>query len=640
MPLQLLSPHSRRESPVGLDLQRELPDVINSGAVTESVRDVDIESISGSSPTSLSNTSTESPPWQIRSDPVRLAAHRRARRSTIYPDDQGADRDPPLEVELQRSYTGCYIIPSSLADQQCSTFGVQGLLNELNGIMGTSLPLSTSLEFHLSRCISLNYDFGLAYSYLRPHWYYDFDTLAARMDQAESDDAVVRRDALDPSKKYITDPYLSPRRVWDLYSNRVIPYYWWRGYLGFCLPVSHSWAAENERSAVWTSINANAWPVPAPNGLSLERVRIELLNYAASEGWPSWRNRPEYSWLDVLCLRQVGREEDHSLRIEEWMTDVPTIGSIYQFDRALVYFNGLGQPFRNSDYEDPRHWFNRAWTVQEAVSFPFLGGATPSSPSLNQQQLQPSPDLEEFSLRFASAFGRYGILQFSGYVTLMRERHATNDIDRISGLASISGPESLPIYDANQSNEDAWEMLVKVIHGYYRAHLFFWYPVAGNIRHLWFPSWAQAMAEDVFASAGDLESDSKIQYDETQKNFHGNFIVLDDCLVYGLDFPSHGISPGTSAARTGSITWESRGIEGTRQHSVVAHHQVVIDEACHYTLLSPASGTLFNPRGKRLVIGLRNDAGHFQKLCVLDFVVSESYNEVKRTGSREDVVLL
>lgn len=157
--------------------------------------------------------------------------------------------------------------------------------------------------------------------------------------------------------------------------------------------MSHSWVAEDERSGIWTSINGNEWPVPVPDCSSLERVRIELLNYHRSAS-----REQEYSWLDVLCLRQAGEELDDAQRLEEWTTDVPTIGSFYRSmyvgHRALVYFNGLGQPFRNGGYDDSRHWFSRIWIVQEAVRYPLLGGATPSSPSLEQQQLQAGPELE------------------------------------------------------------------------------------------------------------------------------------------------------------------------------------------------------------------------------------------------------
>lgn len=208
--------HSHTESNIDPYLLGTSTDAIKAAtqnmlAVRESKSDTRMESLPK---TSTRSTSDE--------------GDRRPRVSTIYPDDQGANRNPPLEAELQRSYTNPYVIPSSLADQKCGAFGIHGLLDELNDIMGTSYPLSPSLELHLARCISLNYDFGLAYSYLRPEWRPnpDFDTLAARRDEAESRDAALCRDALDSSKQLITDPYRSPRRIWDLYSNRVIPYHW------------------------------------------------------------------------------------------------------------------------------------------------------------------------------------------------------------------------------------------------------------------------------------------------------------------------------------------------------------------------------------------------------------------------------
>lgn len=197
---------------------------------------------------------------------------------TIYPDDQGASRDPPLEVPSQRAFTGPRAIPASLADIKCSDIGDKGVLDALNIIMGTSYPLSSPLRSHLHYCISEGYDFGLAYSYLRPQWDSDFATLTERMDEARSNDAALRRDTLDPSERYIVNPKLPPRRVWDLYSNRVVPYYWWGGNFFWLIPVSHAWVDENERSAIWTPINSRKWPVAVPNDSSLERVRIELLN--------------------------------------------------------------------------------------------------------------------------------------------------------------------------------------------------------------------------------------------------------------------------------------------------------------------------------------------------------------------------
>lgn len=626
LPLPLHGPSS--ESTSYHDLQCELPYAVE--AATESVDDADTQSISDAS-----------------TYYVHIEDDFELREFTIYPDEQGADRDPPLEVEYQRSFTGPYAITSSLADQKCQAFGVQGLLDELNSIMGAAHPLSPSLEFHLNRCISLNYDFGMAYSYFRSAWYSEFDTLATRMEEAEFNDTALRRDALDPSKKYLINPQLPPRRVWDIYSNRVIPYYWWGGYLADCLPVSHSWVAEGERSDTWSPINGCQWPIPVPKDSSLERVRIELLNYASSV----FRSQV-YSWLDVLCLRQAGQESDDAQRLDEWMTDVPTIGYLYRrlgsSPAAVVYFNGLGRPFCNGGYDNPRHWFSRTWTVQEAVSSPLLGGATPSSPKLKPTKRQKPPrssGLKEFYLRFKSSFGKdKEALLFSQHVNMMCKRHATSELDRISGLASISSPRHHPIYDGKQSSEDAWEIYIKAIHQNHRAHLFFWCPVAGPPRHSWLPSWSQVMIGDTPAADGNLEGFSEIQYNDAQEEFCGNFIVCNDCLVHGLDFPPPGISSGSSVVRTGSITLASHGAELPRQHSVVADHKAIIEETARYTLLFPAAEYYFKEyyfgKGNRFVVGVRNDARQFQKLCVLDFVAAESYSDVKRIGSREDVVLI
>ncbi len=108
-----------------------------------------------------------------------------------------------------------------------------------------------------------------------------------------------------------------------------------------------------------TSVNHKEWPVPLPAGIELESVRTELLNLCA-----------EYSWLDVLCLRQERKSESSSekeARLKEWSIDVPTIGNVYAdaAHRVIRYMNGLGVAFRCDGWDDKRHWLNRAWTLQE-----------------------------------------------------------------------------------------------------------------------------------------------------------------------------------------------------------------------------------------------------------------------------------
>ena len=61
----------------------------------------------------------------------------------------------------------------------------------------------------------------------------------------------------------------------------------------------------------------------------------------------------------------------------EWQLDVPTIGNVYRNAHGIVhYFNGLGCLFQVGALERPRHWVNRAWTVQELgdVSCSIIGG--------------------------------------------------------------------------------------------------------------------------------------------------------------------------------------------------------------------------------------------------------------------------
>jgi len=194
----------------------------------------------------------------------------------------------------------------------------------------------------------------------------------------------------------IPNPYnVVPRRLWDLVNNRVvdIDVFAKRGKNGEIISprmpaggywaISHSWTSDMQR---WmTPVNNYRWPVPLPVGVTLEDIRWEALRAGAV-----------YCWLDVLCLRQRMEECSYGLkatdrkwvfvnnhhrhcsepqhteinqqqRLEEWALDVPTIGNNYrQATHVLRYFNGLGIPLSLSGWDGPRHWINRAWTLQES----------------------------------------------------------------------------------------------------------------------------------------------------------------------------------------------------------------------------------------------------------------------------------
>ncbi|GJE93431.1 hypothetical protein PsYK624_095900 [Phanerochaete sordida] len=369
--------------------------------------------------------------------------------------------EPRSPIPFQWAHFGAGAISSELADTPCDTLDVRKLLCSLNNVLGTRYFLNApGLQPCLEHFLSTTRDFGEVYGQLRAFWkgwqgsHADFTRLLPRIALREEQGVAMRRDVLQGG--YIQDSKAAPRRVWDLYSNRVVlqhyavnPYTGGSGEISSnTWPVSHSWVVEAARVDVQTPINGYQWPVPIPRGTTLDHVRVELLNCGA-----------EYVWLDVLCLRQRGRPEDEEQRKEEWKLDVPTIGGIYSMTNVpcITYFNGLGLPFdpsqatRSSD----RHWLNRIWTLQEAAPFWLPGGITGAT----------CPETRRFF--------REHLLEAMPYVGNTRswdvevvqravlERHCSTELDRVHGLAYILGCKTLPIYDEGISPELAWAMLLK-----------------------------------------------------------------------------------------------------------------------------------------------------------------------------------
>ncbi|KAF8462112.1 hypothetical protein BDZ91DRAFT_640102, partial [Kalaharituber pfeilii] len=140
-----------------------------------------------------------------------------------------------------------------------------------------------------------------------------------------------------------------PRRVWDVCNNKVIPTIWLlknRSALHIDVwPISHSWAPEAERQTVMTAVNDFEWPVPIPADITLEDLRAQLLALGC-----------RYAWVDVLCLRQEYPTDPkrEKIRREEWKLDVPLIGFIYNMNHVVVYFSGLGRPFKAEGWTHER----------------------------------------------------------------------------------------------------------------------------------------------------------------------------------------------------------------------------------------------------------------------------------------------
>ncbi|GJE98158.1 hypothetical protein PsYK624_143800 [Phanerochaete sordida] len=285
---------------------------------------------------------------------------------------------------------------------------------------------------------------------------------------------------------YINSSSISPRRVWDLYSNRVLPYYALPPHPSTHIPhnvwtVSHSWLDEADRTPVLTAINGNAWPVPLPRGTSLDHIRVELLNMGA-----------EYVWLDVLCLRQRGRPEDEAVRIEEWRLDIPTIGHTYSLldVPCVTYFNGLGLPFDPSStaLKSKRHWLNRVWALQETTTCWLPGGATGAV----------SPAVTSFFHNHWGLIVCFGdVWELVRAIAELQRRHCDNELDRISALAYTVRCRTLPVYSEQQPLEDAWAILIKHLPPYIRGLIFLRSVEEHPSQLALWPSWAQFLKLDV-----------------------------------------------------------------------------------------------------------------------------------------------
>ncbi|KAJ3558357.1 hypothetical protein NM688_g978 [Phlebia brevispora] len=455
------------------------------------------------------------------------------RKKVIYSDGEETDIEVPLQIKHETTNP---VISSSSASQSCESLGIKGLLKELNEVLRTSYNEDhPGLLPHLEKCIDSRYDFGTAFGRLRPYWFDDFTQLQNILDARALEDKQQRERALDKEHNLITEPHIEPRRVWDLYSNRVLPISvtpvaspHGRPANARLWAISHSWVAKELRHSVGTPINGYEWRASIPKDTTLDRVRIELLNLGA-----------EYAWLDVLCLRQEDRLVDEVVREEEWKLDVPTIGSVYRRRaRIVTYFEGLGRPFRFGDVSSQTHWLNRAWTLQEASSRTLLGGLTSSSPlspflsgeqeySANQlKKLLTYGDgddasgsfsdlqLDNRSKQFYADLGanwRQFAADFTQSVSgasvctdsedifpnlrVMLNRQASHEVDKIVGLAYILKCRRLPAYSRGKDDEDAhekaWSHLIEIMRQMYQIQLAFDYPVPGDGIWTWRPTWRQ-----------------------------------------------------------------------------------------------------------------------------------------------------
>ncbi|KAK0438765.1 hypothetical protein EV421DRAFT_1738231 [Armillaria borealis] len=470
-----------------------------------------------------------------------------------------------IKVPKQRSYTGrSPVIPCSLADTPCATLGVRGVFNRLSATLGTfktSRKLRTILEDFIER----NYDFGTAYAFLRPVWNTkNPSNIQDELRRREGKDGERRQKALEGNR--IVDPYLTPRRVWDLCSNRVVPS-WITDKSP--TPISHAWVDEKDREDVLTPINGKEWPVPIPKDADLNLIRIEMLNLGA-----------EYAWVDVLCLRQKeegGPRED--LRVEEWRLDVPTIGRVYKRAEVVIYLSGLGRPLRlkDGDLDSDRSWFRRAWTLQEVGYQRIIAGEMPDGP-MHAQQIDGGNYETALLTRFHKelhSVKRDPAKIFAALVD-MQKRVSTNPVDRVAGLAFPLQPRTIPAYDESETLEDVWTALVNAMDPVMRAHFLLVYPGVGLGCKKWRPTWDQVMKQPLPKDVDHLHTDIH-HHDETDEDWFDGYCI-EKGHVQGFDAGS-----AEGHHRCGELVVKA--VDGIT-HSLKIHvtHQFPIPEDT-YTLL-------------------------------------------------------
>ncbi len=524
-----------------------------------------------------------------------------------------------IKVPNQRAYTGRKsIISSSLADTLCSSLGLQGLLDLLNTTLETSYTLDIpSISLVLKDCIARKYDFGTAYGRLRSAWcdrMVRITDIQMELQKREAEDINRRRNVLVGNR--IVEADMKPRRVWDLYSNRVVP--WWSCGVHFYLnngaePISHAWVDEVDRVDVWTPINGYEWPVPIPKGANLDLIRIEMLNLGV-----------QYTWLDVLCLRQRGGPRE-DLRVEEWKLDVPTIGAIYKDASVVWYLSGLGLPlsFKEGDLESDRCWFRRAWTVQEVGLRRRIAGDTPHGPLHIKPTDEAGNYVDEILTKFhkqlkSAEFTSYGIY---GALSTMQDRISTNPVDRVAGLAFSLRTHSIPAYYESQSLEDTWTALINEMSLFCRGMLFYTYPEPGTACKKWRPSWEQVMTKSLpkddfgWTQVADVGRDNDM--DDWCEGLH-----IERGFVRGL-----AVGGVKAIDRCGELVVEDA--EGkVHAFNILASHQYPIPEDM-YTLLGSNlmtwHGQIHPPQ--YWVVGRRHPSKRFEKVSV--FTVTDLH-EIKQ----------
>ncbi|KAK0429830.1 hypothetical protein EV421DRAFT_1945912 [Armillaria borealis] len=371
--------------------------------------------------------------------------------------------------------------------------------------------------------------------------------------------------------------------------------------------MSHAWVDEEDRVGVWIPINEYKWPVPIPKDTNLDLIRIEMLNLGG-----------EYTWLDVLCLRQKGGPNE-DMHMEEWKLDVPTIGYMYYSKDVVIYLSGLGLPLslKEGDLDSDWCWFRRAWTLQEVSNSRIIAGDMPNGP-MHVGPVDEDGNYEtELLMRFHKQLGSITNRGIFSQLTDMQMRVSMNPVDKVTGLAFPLLLWTIPAYNESESLEDAWTALVNEMYSVMRMSFLFVYPRVGLGHKKWRPMWEQVMTEplpvdDYFP--GPVRHD-----DETDEDSFSGPCIEKGC-VHGLD-----VELAEGVDRRGELVVES--VDGM-PHTFAIHatHQIPIPEDA-YMLLGNDADRHYGKQRQHWAVGRRLPRQRFEKMSV---VVMDDEQDSKR----------
>ncbi|PBK59036.1 hypothetical protein ARMSODRAFT_1090999 [Armillaria solidipes] len=267
---------------------------------------------------------------------------------------------------------------------------------------------------------------------------------------------------------------------------------------------------------------------------------------------------------------------------------------------VVCYFNGLGRPLdlTLSDFESDRCWFRRAWTLQEVTYHLIIGGEMVQD--VMEKEVRRKFDEQLTSLQEIQRCGTTLDL-----ASEMQHRVSTKPVDKVAGLVYLLQTDSIPIYDAEQSEADAWEVLMDVMEPWFRAELLFFFPEPGNGSKYWRPSWEQVMTSKLIARRFAWYPDKVYRTEDPGADYYEGYCIKSG-NVRGLSVVLNELKP-----RQGELVFnDSTGARHTLK--IVADHTYPIPDGL-YTLIGCIGRS---SRSDLWVVGQLREDGKFKKLSV------------------------